>query len=442
MPTSHFPLSPEPDLQQSLIGHSLTSPSIPVPSLILDRSKARRNCDAMLDVCRKLNVGFRAHVKSHKTLQLAKMQVGGAAEEKTGGWPANFIVSTVLEAEQLIGYVRECHSIGRPASILYGVPPAPSVLPRLFSLANNVAPCTINILLDNLSSFNHVLTALSSLPDTVSPRPTIGIFIKIDTGYHRAGIHPSSAAFEPLIDQILGAEVGKKGVVLQGLYSHYGHSYAGSSVEEAADGLIAELEGLLSAGSVVQSRIMALYPDYKRLILTVGATPTATVAQTLLFAESADNTTIPALSTSSISLSLLAEITSVYPPDTPGRFNTKPERLISAGSMALGREPCKAYPGWGIALPALGNESNQIYDFGAEEGKREGWIVGKVSQEHGVLVYEGGGGYGGLEVGERVLIWPNHACVAGAGFGWYVVVDEDVEGGGKVVDVWARWRGW
>lgn len=306
--------------------------------------------------------------------------------------------------------------------------------------------------------------------------------------------------------EILGAEVAGQGVELKGLYSHYGHSYGGSSVDEAADGLIAELEGLRDAASVVRSCILGHYSEGKPggMILTVGATPTATVAQTLLLAQaqaqadstqqatspsisakaqkfanllkalsehdtielhagvyplldlqqvatrarpssspSASSTTIPALSTSSISISLLAEITSTYHRNTPGRFNPKPERLISAGSLALGREPCKAYPGWGIVRPALDNKSGATYDFEQEEGSREGWIVGKVSQEHGVLVYEGRGEeHGVLEVGERVLIWPNHACVAGAGFGWYLVVDSDEGDGQTVVDVWARWRGW
>ena len=66
--------------------------------------------------------------------------------------------------------------------------------------------------------------------------------------------------------------------------------------------------------------------------------------------------------------------------------------------------------------------------------------MGGVSQEHGVLkwVGEGRGGGGEVEVGGRVRVWPNHACIAGTGFGWYLVVD----GGDVVVDVWVRWRGW
>jgi D-serine deaminase-like pyridoxal phosphate-dependent protein len=42
-----------------------------------------------------------------------------------------------------------------------------------------------------------------------------------------------------------------------------------------------------------------------------------------------------------------------------------------------------------------------------------------------------------------VKIWPNHACIAGAGYGWYLVVDSEREGNeDEIVDVWVRCRGW
>lgn len=83
---------------------------LPTPAIVLDRSKIKKNCAAMLQVCQQLDVGFRAHVKSHKTLSLSKLQVG-----ETG--PANFIVSTVIEAENLFDYVLECQKNGREASV-------------------------------------------------------------------------------------------------------------------------------------------------------------------------------------------------------------------------------------------------------------------------------------------------------------------------------------
>ena len=71
---------------------------------------------------------------------------------------------------------------------------------------------------------------------------------------------------------------------------------------------------------------------------------------------------------------------------------------------------------------------------------RSGWRVAKVSQEHGILRAEKEAS--DLKVGQTVRIWPNHACVAGAGFPFYTVVDSAVEGGKRVVDVRARCNGW
>jgi D-serine ammonia-lyase len=79
-------------------------------------------------------------------------------------------------------------------------------------------------------------------------------------------------------------------------------------------------------------------------------------------------------------------------------------------------------------------------------------VVGKVSQEHGILVpeehaqWEGSGELAdegkGIEVpftvGQKVRVLPNHACIVGAHFPFYFVV----EGGEEVVDVWVRCRGW
>jgi D-serine deaminase-like pyridoxal phosphate-dependent protein len=78
---------------------------------------------------------------------------------------------------------------------------------------------------------------------------------------------------------------------------------------------------------------------------------------------------------------------------------------------------------------------------GGPEGYR-GWIIGRITQEHGILTQEKGEGEA-LEVGQKVKIWPNHACIAGAGYGWYLVVDSEREGNeDEIVDVWVRCRGW
>ncbi|KAH4976244.1 hypothetical protein HBI18_099210 [Parastagonospora nodorum] len=451
---SNYPLSPRDALASQYIGQRLED--LPTPAIVLDKSKIKKNCAAMLQVCQQLGVGFRAHVKSHKTLSLSRLQVG-----ETG--PANFIVSTVIEAENLFDYVLECQKKGREASILYGIPVPQSSIPRLVALASALASGSINIIIDNIDAFNLFQAAISQ------SNVQIGIFIKIDTGYHRAGIVTSSPKFPTLVNAVSS---NTHGAFLKGFYSHYGHSYAGNSQDDAATGLIEELLGLEDACS-------ALPPTFSgKLVLSVGATPTATAAQNMLSSSSprvtefhsvlarlkskysvelhagvyplldcqqiatharpstaSTNPAFQPLAKDNIAIRMLLEVTSVY------TERSKPEALVSAGSLALGREPCKSYPGWGIVTPDFANTGAQIYE---ETGEKTGWIVGRISQEHGILVWEGDvGKCKDLKVGDKVMVWPNHACVAGAGFGWYLVVDsEDASGGTKVVDVWGRWRGW
>lgn len=51
-------------LQLHYIGKSLSE--IQPPAAILDLAVIRRNCQHMLETTKKLQVGFRAHVKTHK----------------------------------------------------------------------------------------------------------------------------------------------------------------------------------------------------------------------------------------------------------------------------------------------------------------------------------------------------------------------------------------
>ena len=280
-----------------------------------------------------------------------------------------------------------------------------------------------------------------------------------------------------------------------------GHSYSVSSPDEALSALSKELEGLKEGALEVLKITSAAHgtakSDAAKVVLSLGATPTATAAQNLLLeqngsaahaeaqkyralldtisqsfavelhagvypvldmqqlatrARPAQSSTQSNSSSSSSSPSLLSyanlglralvEVASLYP--TRG---AQPEALIAAGSIVLGREPCRSYPGWGVDTPwpaPLSNDSegkgSQHYD---PEGSKTGWIVGRVSQEHGVLSWEGPReGMRELAIGEKLMVWPNHACIAGVNFGWYLVVDSDEADAEVVRDVWVRWRGW
>lgn len=42
---------------------------VPTPAAVINVAAARRNCDAMLQACEALGLGWRAHVKTHKARQ-------------------------------------------------------------------------------------------------------------------------------------------------------------------------------------------------------------------------------------------------------------------------------------------------------------------------------------------------------------------------------------
>lgn len=406
--------------------------------------------------------------------------------------PFSLVTSTVAEIENLMPLLSEFSADGRAIDILYGIPFNPTALRRINRLNRQLlenAPLTIqtetapiSVLVDNAEQLK-----LLTLMTTAQIEPMPGVFIKIDTGYHRAGISWGSQTLKDIL-QLFEQQSAPR---LRGLYSHLGHSYGFATPQESLEGLLTEIRELMKVAELA-SKVM----PPRRILLSVGATPTATAAQNLLLPQYSASLEefrmiqnqisaaecelelhagvypfldlqqvatgarparvhetelgMPAtLSVNDIAIRILAEVSSVY------RERSKQEALVAAGSLALGREPCKSYPGWGIVTPwkekqARNSHETCVYD---PFGDRSGWIVGRISQEHGSLVLERGSNVGedstssqserNLTFGEKILIWPNHACIAAACFGWYYVVDSsEIRDADIIRDVWVRWRGW
>lgn len=420
-------------------------------------------------------------------MEVAQLQVG----DRTNN--VKVIVSTVAEAEHLSDFLFTCResqrsvnvsTVARSSSassksegscqILYGIPLPPSRIERLAQLGKKLGSESISVLVDNESQ----VQAAGAFKDMAGFQ--LRVFVKIDTGYHRAGVEVGTEKFNRLITHVLDEE--SRGVVeLLGFYSHAGHSYGGDSAFGAMELLIVELEGLEKAANYA-STARDHAPTSRKYVLSVGATPTATSIENMRersaqaespmigeldklktvierinathaiemhagvypfldmqqLATQASPSALPTnpeydpsgLSTADIALTIMAEVASVY------ESRDSAEALIAAGSLALGRDPCKSYDGWGI-VSDWGMHTNN------SEG-RSGWQVGRISQEHGILTKDSQYELAELKIGQKVRVWPNHACVAGAGFGWYLVVDSSLpeERRDQITDVWVRCRGW
>ena len=308
----------------------------------------------------------------------------------------------------------------------------------------------------------------------------VPVFVKIDSGYHRAGLTPGSREFESLLRAILRSIHCK----LVGFYSHNSHSYGVDSPEQALDYLV---ERELDCGAAAVEIARKTGWEKTRFNVSIGATPSVSAAQNLLansgaavkmktrlkerqklfdlelhagvytlldlqqiatHARPASSKQVPTMGIDDIGLRVLAEVLSVY------KGRDKPEALVGAGSLALGREPCKSYPGWAIVSRSPWNDQNErrngmTFPLYSEE-ERTGWIVDRVSQEHGILTWQdenrevSHGQVWYLQVGEKVPLLPNHACITSAGFDFYLVVDSEsnVVDESTIVDVWVRARGW
>jgi D-serine deaminase-like pyridoxal phosphate-dependent protein len=345
---------------------------------------------------------------------------------------------------------------------------------------------------------------LTSLASKSGNRPLV--FLKINVGSNRAGVPPNSPVCATLINELLLSEtVGAS--VFWGVYCHAGHSYASRKDWEAMGILGAEFAALHDVARAIQKErpdhalVLSVgatptvktlqHPDFgadaspntngtakEAMLMTSGGSGTdgttthasatellkdiiarmradgltlevhAGVYPTLdiqqLAAHSCDDTYLNA---SAIAITVLAEIASVYP---ERGLNGTTEALVNAGCLALGREPCEDmgevkgqhYSAWGIVMPWAG-VSNVIPgpQFPAVHA---GWQVARISQEHGVLAWQGKReDETPIAVGQRVRIWPNHSCITGAGHPWYLIVDSRNPGReDEIVDVWPRWNGW
>ncbi|KAL9576876.1 MAG: hypothetical protein Q9212_006749, partial [Teloschistes hypoglaucus] len=306
------------------------------------------------------------------------LQVGESTQD------VKVVVSTVAEAEMLLDYLFECQRNGRSVNVLYGVPIPPSAVRRLSQIGKQLSPGSVSVLVDHCDQLKHLSVFKE---DTGYP---LHVFIKIDTGYGRAGVVTESSQFRQLLSHLLNDSNLSGHAKFSGLYSHSGHSYAVNTASQAINVLVKEIESL----SQVSNHIKSLYDDLvnQSLTLSVGATPTATSVKSLVHAAAGDRATGSSednvlrrcihnvkvnhdilelhagvyafldlqqlatqaspsaanpsaglgLSTTDIAFTVLAEVVSFY------EERNSPEALIAAGTLALGREPCKSYQGWGI----------------------------------------------------------------------------------------------
>lgn len=356
------------------------------PALILDRAVLLRNLDRMAARAGRLGVALRPHIKTHKCVEVATLQKERGAH--------GFTVSTLPEAEAMLAAGFD--------DLTWALPLSPSAVDPALDLGRRG---TLRLLVDDPAA----LGALEKAAGRRGVRPHV--WLKVDCGYHRAGVDPAS----PEAFELAGRMAASRAVVFDGLLTHAGHSY--SAYDRAGRLAIAEQERDVMIGFAARLRAAGnRVPG-----ISIGSTPTLTIVEDLTGVSEARPGNYAFLDLAQVGLgvcgvediavSILATVVS-HPP--------RAERaVIDAGALALSKDRGPERGEWSGGMGAVCPDPARI----APDATLR---LATISQEHGVIRASRPGGLDGrLPVGARVRVLPNHSCLAAACFDRLHVLEGD-----------------
>jgi D-serine deaminase-like pyridoxal phosphate-dependent protein len=359
--------------------------SLPTPALLLDLDVLEANLARMSQRAEQLGVALRPHIKTHKCIEIAEMQrLGGIV---------GLTVSTLYEARVFAdsGF----------SDLTWAFPLILSRLPEAIELA---ARSRLGLVIDS----DEALAALSSLPPREAP---LHVWIKVDCGYHRAGVNPEAESTV----RLAGNLASHGALILEGILSHSGNAYHGQDGDEIA--AIAEQERAVMVELAERLRSSGIEVRG----ISVGSTPAMTHVRDLDGVTEArpgnyalfDDTqrVLGSCTVEECAATVLASVVSCQ----------SGHSVIDAGALALSKDSGSER----ADVPSMGRIFRDPESRVLDPDLR----VVSVSQEHGIVNHA-------LAVGSKVRILPNHSCLTVACFDEYQVVRGDV-----VVDHWKIWRG-
>ncbi len=349
---------------------------LPTPALVVDLDRLENNIEQMANRADQLGVRLRPHVKTHKCLEIGRMQLAAGA--------AGITVSTLEEARAFAD--------GGFDDITWAFPVIPSRCEEAAFLAGRV---NLGVVVDSRE-------AVAALGAMGFPFKT---WLKVDCGYHRAGVAPEGADLGEVARSIVDA-----GLRFAGILSHSGDAYDVTTDEARAAVAESERATLVSAAARLTTMGIPV-PD-----LSVGSTPAMTAARSLTDVSEArpgnyayfDRVQV-ALGSCTLGDCALSVVSSVV-------SAAAGHSVCDAGALVLSKDD-------GPADGSMGEVWSEYETHQLDSRLR---VVG-LSQEHGRLSAS-------VPVGTRLRILPNHACLTSACFGSV----HAVRGG----DVQATWQVW
>jgi D-serine deaminase-like pyridoxal phosphate-dependent protein len=337
------------------------------PAVLVDRRIMQANMTWMQDLAVKTGLKLRPHVKTHKSVAIARQQMATGA-----------CGLTAAKVEEALVFIEA----GLPSLTLAYPQVTATKLDRLLAAAKRRG-CDLRLMVDSaegLALLDARATELRCFP---------GVFVKIDVGLHRCGCPPDDPLVFTLVEKIVRAHH----LDWRGLLSHAGQAYG--AVDGPAAARMAEEERQCLTGLAARLR----QAGFKIPEISVGSTPTVLAAQSFeglteirpgnyVFMDETP-LRLGLITPSQIALSVLTTVVS-----TGRRY-----AIVDAGAKTLssdrGAHGTAGITGYGRAYhadqPAAGDAP---------------LVVAKLSEEHGFVESRDRD----LKPGDQLRIYPNHAC--------------------------------
>ena len=224
---------------------SATTTVLPTPSLVIDEERLDRNIAEMAHFATRTGLGLRPHIKTHKSLEIARRQVAAGA--------VGITVATISEAQVFAAAGFTDIFIAYPlwlddekAARLRGV--------------LETTPLLIGV------DSAHGAARLAA--GTVGLHDRFAVLVEVDSGHHRSGCSPAHAG-------TVAAAASRAGLDVAGVFTFPGHSYALDRTAAARDEAAALRSAISSlAGSGITARIVS-----------GGSTPSAEFADASVLTE-------------------------------------------------------------------------------------------------------------------------------------------------------------
>jgi len=194
------------------------------PALLIDLPAMTRNIERMAAFAKSRGVNLRPHVKTHKSVEIARRQVTAGA--------IGVSCVTLGEAEVMV-------QGGIPGVLITSPAVTPSKIARLIKLAQQARPGDVMVVVDNPQNLAELARAASELTHPLD------VLVDYGAGYNRTG-----AATQAKVLELAALAAAEPRLRLRGLQAYAGnlqHIVARDERSAAAAGLRETVAGIVAA---------------------------------------------------------------------------------------------------------------------------------------------------------------------------------------------------